>query len=317
MIVTTNMNGDILSDESSALVGGLGFAPSANIGNEVAIFEAVHGSAPKYAGKDVINPTALILTAVMMLRHLGEFEAAAGDRARGARHARVRRAHRRHRRLRQGDADQRVHRRDHREPRQALGAVAGPRVQAAGPPPGRPAARLRPARRAAGSSASTCSSSRRSSPEELGAQHRGAREDTAFTLKMISSRGTQVYPADGRDHRHRRRLRTAAYAEGAGRGRLGRGRGASSSSASRPGTAGGTSRSSRSSTASPASRRPRARTSRSEGPRARLLHFCRLDQARPVPSSSGLGHHPLKVETRVRIPLGLPAPTGGTASDTP
>jgi isocitrate dehydrogenase len=77
VIVTTNMNGDILSDESSALVGGLGFAPSANIGNEVAIFEAVHGSAPKYAGKDVINPTALILTAVMMLRYLGEFEPAA------------------------------------------------------------------------------------------------------------------------------------------------------------------------------------------------------------------------------------------------
>jgi isocitrate dehydrogenase len=77
VIVTTNMNGDILSDESSALIGGLGFAPSANIGSEVAIFEAVHGSAPKYAGKDVINPTALILTAVLMLRHLREFEAAA------------------------------------------------------------------------------------------------------------------------------------------------------------------------------------------------------------------------------------------------
>jgi len=77
VIVTTNMNGDIISDESSALIGGLGFAPSANIGNEVAIFEAVHGSAPKYAGKNVINPTALILTGVMMLRHLGEFEAAA------------------------------------------------------------------------------------------------------------------------------------------------------------------------------------------------------------------------------------------------
>ncbi|HLB62988.1 MAG TPA: NADP-dependent isocitrate dehydrogenase [Actinomycetota bacterium] len=77
VIVTTNMNGDILSDESSALIGGLGFAPSANIGNDVAIFEAVHGSAPKYAGKDVINPTALILTAVMMLRHIGEFDVAA------------------------------------------------------------------------------------------------------------------------------------------------------------------------------------------------------------------------------------------------
>ncbi len=76
VIVTTNMNGDIISDLTSALVGGLGFAPSANLGNDVAIFEAVHGSAPKYAGKDVINPTAVIFSAVMMLRHLGEFEAA-------------------------------------------------------------------------------------------------------------------------------------------------------------------------------------------------------------------------------------------------
>jgi isocitrate dehydrogenase len=76
VIVTTNMNGDILSDLTSALVGGLGFAPSANLGNDVAIFEAVHGSAPKYAGKDVINPTAVILSAVMMLRYLDEFEAA-------------------------------------------------------------------------------------------------------------------------------------------------------------------------------------------------------------------------------------------------
>lgn len=76
VIITTNMNGDIISDLTSGLVGGLGFAPSANIGSDVAIYEAVHGSAPKYAGKDVINPTAVILTAVMMLRHLGEFEAA-------------------------------------------------------------------------------------------------------------------------------------------------------------------------------------------------------------------------------------------------
>ena len=77
VIVTTNMNGDILSDLTSALIGGLGFAPSANIGNEVAIFEAVHGSAPKYAGKNVINPTALILSSVLMLRYLGHFEQAA------------------------------------------------------------------------------------------------------------------------------------------------------------------------------------------------------------------------------------------------
>ena len=76
VIVTTNMNGDILSDLTSALVGGLGFAGSANIGSEVAIFEAVHGSAPKYAGKDVINPTAMILSGIMMLRHIGEMDAA-------------------------------------------------------------------------------------------------------------------------------------------------------------------------------------------------------------------------------------------------
>lgn len=76
VIVTTNMTGDILSDLTSALVGGLGFAPSANIGNEVAIFEAVHGSAPKYAGKNVINPTAVVLSAVLMLRYLEAFEVA-------------------------------------------------------------------------------------------------------------------------------------------------------------------------------------------------------------------------------------------------
>ena len=77
VIVTTNMNGDIISDLTSALVGGLGFAPSANLGQGIAIFEAVHGSAPKYAGKDVINPTAVLLSGVMMLKYLGEFDAAA------------------------------------------------------------------------------------------------------------------------------------------------------------------------------------------------------------------------------------------------
>jgi isocitrate dehydrogenase len=77
VVVTTNLNGDIISDLASGLVGGLGFAPSGNYGDGVAIFEAVHGSAPKYAGKDVINPTALILSALMMLRHVGETAAAA------------------------------------------------------------------------------------------------------------------------------------------------------------------------------------------------------------------------------------------------
>ncbi len=76
VIVTTNMNGDILSDLGSALIGGLGFAPSANIGDDYAIFEAVHGSAPKYAGKNNINPTAVLMSGILMLRHLGEFDAA-------------------------------------------------------------------------------------------------------------------------------------------------------------------------------------------------------------------------------------------------
>lgn len=76
VIVTTNMNGDILSDLGSGLIGGLGFAPSSNIGDEFAIFEAVHGSAPKYAGLNKINPSAFLLSGTMMLRHLGEFDAA-------------------------------------------------------------------------------------------------------------------------------------------------------------------------------------------------------------------------------------------------
>jgi isocitrate dehydrogenase len=58
------------------LIGGLGFAPGANIGNDVSIFEAVHGSAPKYAGKNVINPTAVLMSGIMMLRHIGEFDIA-------------------------------------------------------------------------------------------------------------------------------------------------------------------------------------------------------------------------------------------------
>ena len=71
MIVTTNMNGDIISDLTSGLVGGLGIAPSANIGRDVAMFEAVHGAAPDIAGQNKANPTAMILSAVMMCRYLG------------------------------------------------------------------------------------------------------------------------------------------------------------------------------------------------------------------------------------------------------
>ena len=76
VIVTTNLFGDILSDLAAGLVGGLGVAGGANIGKDIAIFEAVHGSAPDIAGKGVANPTALLKSAVMMLHHIGEGEIA-------------------------------------------------------------------------------------------------------------------------------------------------------------------------------------------------------------------------------------------------
>jgi len=76
VIVTENLYGDILSDLCAGLVGGLGVAPGANIGDGGAVFEATHGSAPKYKGKNVVNPTAVILSGKLMLEYLGE-EAAA------------------------------------------------------------------------------------------------------------------------------------------------------------------------------------------------------------------------------------------------
>jgi isocitrate dehydrogenase len=76
VIATLNLNGDYLSDALAAQVGGIGIAPGANIGDEVALFEATHGTAPKYAGQDKVNPGSLILSAEMMLRHLGWNEAA-------------------------------------------------------------------------------------------------------------------------------------------------------------------------------------------------------------------------------------------------
>jgi isocitrate dehydrogenase len=196
VIVTTNMNGDILSDESSALVGGLGFAPSANIGNEVAIFEAVHGSAPKYAGKDVINPTALILTAVMMLRHLGEFEAAAaiehavlvtlesgvrtgdivgydkGTPTSAYTDAII------------GNLGKRSERWQVREYKPQVLPEIDPRPDF-----------VRPAsRRVVGLDLFVETAL---PPAELGASFEELVKDSPFTLKMISSRGTQVYPPTG------------------------------------------------------------------------------------------------------------------------
>ncbi len=77
VLVMPNLYGDILSDLCAGLVGGLGLAPGANIGDDAAVFEPVHGSAPKYRGANKVNPAAMILSAVLMLRHLGEMEAAA------------------------------------------------------------------------------------------------------------------------------------------------------------------------------------------------------------------------------------------------
>ena len=81
VLVLPNLYGDIVSDLAAGLVGGLGVAPGANIGIKAAVFEPVHGSAPKYAGKDVANPTALILSGALMLRHLAEPGAAAAVEA--------------------------------------------------------------------------------------------------------------------------------------------------------------------------------------------------------------------------------------------
>ena len=76
VVATLNLNGDYISDALAAQVGGIGIAPGANIGDSVALFEATHGTAPKYAGQNKVNPGSLILSAEMMLRHLGWVEAA-------------------------------------------------------------------------------------------------------------------------------------------------------------------------------------------------------------------------------------------------
>ena len=76
ILATLNLNGDYISDAAAAIVGGLGMAPGANIGDKAAIFEATHGTAPKHAGLDRINPGSVILSGVMMLEYLGWNEAA-------------------------------------------------------------------------------------------------------------------------------------------------------------------------------------------------------------------------------------------------
>ena len=88
VLVLPNLYGDIISDLTAGLVGGLGVAPGANIGENAAVFEATHGSAPKYKGQNKVNPTAMILSGKLMLDHLGERDAARA--ARGCRRRRDR-----------------------------------------------------------------------------------------------------------------------------------------------------------------------------------------------------------------------------------
>src|SRR5579885_2992361 len=197
VIVTTNMNGDIISDLTSALIGGLGFAPSANIGNEVAIFEAVHGSAPKYAGKDVINPTAVILSAVMMLRHIGEFEAA--DQIENAVLVTLEEG-----RVRTGDVvgydqgtstttytDMIISNLGHKSARWRVRQhrpLQLPRVSS------RPDLLTPKKRRVVGVDVFLESPQ---DPEQLGPAFEKIASETPFRLKLISNRGTKVYPAMG------------------------------------------------------------------------------------------------------------------------
>ncbi len=196
VIVTTNMNGDILSDLTSALVGGLGFAPSANLGDRVAIFEAVHGSAPKYAGLNVANPTAVILSAVLMLRHIGQFDVA--DRVEQAVAVTWEEGKARTRDV-AGDTGAattsaftdavianigRESRSWPRRERRPLQMPAAPGVVA-----------VRPAtRQGIGVDVFVEADV---TPDALGASLEILAADTPLTLKMISNRGTRVYPPTG------------------------------------------------------------------------------------------------------------------------
>lgn len=194
VIVTSNMNGDILSDLTSGLVGGLGFAPGANIGADVAIFEAVHGSAPTIAGKDIANPSAVVLSAVMMLRHLDEDALAL--RVENALLATL---------------EQGVRTADIAEPGSAVGTqrFADAVIARLGQAPSRFAARpqrrlerpavvrdpVGPARRATIGADVFVESMR--SPAEIGRELERLVEGSPVRLKMISNRGTVVYPDNG------------------------------------------------------------------------------------------------------------------------
>ena len=212
VIVTSNMNGDILSDLTSGLVGGLGFAPGANVGAEVSIFEAVHGSAPLIAGKDLANPSAVILSAVMLLRHIDEPTLAL--RVENALLATLEQG------VRTGDVE---------GSQAAVGTqrFADEVIARLGQAPSRLAAREQRARRAPQPIVDAPTPGARrtvgadvfiestASPAALGPVVTALVEGSPVRLKMISNRGTVVYPDNGAftdcvdHHRCRFKLRDA------------------------------------------------------------------------------------------------------------
>jgi isocitrate dehydrogenase len=196
VIVTSNMNGDILSDLTSGLIGGLGFAPGANIGNDVAIFEAVHGSAPTIAGTDTANPTAVLLTSAMLLRHIDEFAAASQvedavmrtlEDGVYTRDVRVEGA------VSTTAFTDAVIARLGQQPRVATPARAHKPLQL-------PQVESRPdyvsagRRRAIGADIFVEAGG---TPESLGQSLEALSESSQLRLKMISNRGTKVYPSSG------------------------------------------------------------------------------------------------------------------------
>lgn len=189
------MNGDIISDLTSGLVGGLGVAPSANIGHDIAIFEAVHGSAPDIAGKGLANPTALILTTVHLLRHLGLFEQA--NMVANAVLVAIANPRTRTRDLGgQGNTETFTH-----AVIESLGMLSPERhprqYRKIHVPPAAPELDVvRPTvRREVGVDVFIDSGVH---PHQLGPALEALAEGTPLTLKMISNRGTRVYPpADG------------------------------------------------------------------------------------------------------------------------
>jgi len=196
VIVSTNMNGDILSDLAAGLVGGLGVAPSANIGDRIAMFECVHGSAPDIAGKGRANPTAMILTASMMLRHVGHGASAARIEAALA-------AVLAEKKVRTSDlavagaaivstqafAQRVIERLDGHGPDIAIPAAGRIKASAAVRPDPVPAVR-----KVVGADIFV---EGQFDAHTLGTKLTALAEGTGYRLKMVSNRGTQVFPASG------------------------------------------------------------------------------------------------------------------------